>query len=188
MITVKKKKVYVLMISKYFPAYHVRAGEKTHFMSKILLNFDKVVMQDEYGNQFPSSNDSHDSKYAAAIVREMGFEPKLHTVRNSYALWAARAEKINRGEAVLSLRQWSGKPYRSKQEEFLRLEKICVQKIRVLRITMQGLVTIQTVVESKMIGINVIANNDGLSVDDFCKWFNKGVNGCIIHFTDFKYL
>lgn len=192
-----KKKVYVLVISKYFPAYHPKAGEETHFMSKILLNFDKVVMQDEYGNQFPS-NDSHDSKCAAAIVREMGFEPKLHTIRNSYALWAARAEKINRGEAVLSLRQWSGKPYRSKQEEFLRLEKIKVQQIRILKVPLivvpYGTHPIFGKVENCFpFDLDELAKNDGLSTDDFRAWFQMDrkmfqFDGCIIHFTEnFKY-
>lgn len=41
---------------------------------------------------------------------------KIHTIRANYPLWRQRFESIKDGEACLSLRQWLGKPYASKQE------------------------------------------------------------------------
>lgn len=170
-----KKKVYVLMVAKSFPVYHPRAGDETGFKEKIMNLIGWVSMPPK------------------AWMRPITmYIEKKHTIRANHDLWASRAEKINRGEAVLSLRQWTGSPYNSrrdgsKQKEFLRLEKIGIQKIRVLRTTTQDTTTVHTVVEGKMVGIDVVAKYDGLSVDDFCQWFRRGVNGCVIHFTDFKY-
>lgn len=36
---------------------------------------------------------------------------KRHTIRANYEFWAKRFEKIAAGEAVLSIREWVGKPY-----------------------------------------------------------------------------
>lgn len=54
--------------------------------------------------------------------QETGFEKKfrnqkIHTIRDKYALWKERFEKIEAGEACLSVRKWEGEPYKSKQIE-----------------------------------------------------------------------
>ena len=57
---------------------------------------------------------------------------KIHTIRANYELWAKRAEKINKGEAVLSVRYWTGKPYNSKQREVFvlnEMEDLTLQEI-----------------------------------------------------------
>lgn len=54
---------------------------------------------------------------------------KKHTCRSNYMFWKKRIDKVNSGEAVLSLRQWSGKPYNSKQKEIMRLTKAGIQQI-----------------------------------------------------------
>lgn len=176
------------MISRVFPATHPRRGEETHFMSKILLNFDQVVVQDGE-DQFPSKP-GYTSKYAAAIVKDMGFEPKITTIRENYDLWSRRAEKINRGEAVLSLRQWSGSPYRSKQVEFMRLEKIGVQKVSIQRIPIESGAKqkfMSIVAGGITVPMPIVAKNDGLREEDFWNWFKKDMEGVVIHFSDFKY-
>lgn len=168
------------MVAKHFPAGHPRAGEKPNFRAKILFG-KNCYWGEDAGNIITIEQLRMSGGYPEKMT------PKIHTIRSNYNLWAKRAEKINSGEAVLSLRQWTGKPYRSKQEEFLRLEKVGVQKVRVIRMTMHGHFSIHTIVEGKMVGIDVVAKNDGLSVNDFCNWFTNGVNGVVIHFTDFKY-
>ncbi len=40
---------------------------------------------------------------------------KIHTIRRNYDLWKVNAEKMERGNFYLSVRQWSGRPYNSKQ-------------------------------------------------------------------------
>jgi hypothetical protein len=197
-----KKKVYVLMVAKYFPAGHPRAGEETYFKQKIMLNVKEPDV--------PYDIEVHSKKqkfildttaYKNQLAFDNGWSIKKHTIRTNYDLWARRAEKINHGEAVLSLRQWSGKPYRSKQEEFLRLEKISVQMIA---LNNRGIIIHENNnfvkwKEYAWSDLPVLITNDGFGRwIDFFRWFNPGFkdprierllnfSGCIIHFTDFKY-
>lgn len=46
---------------------------------------------------------------------------KLHTIRANWPLWESRINDVRNGNAELSVRQWTGKPYRSKQVEIARL-------------------------------------------------------------------
>ena len=48
---------------------------------------------------------------------------KLHTFREDYAKWRKRFDKIERGEACLSVRVWAGVPYRSDQRVICNLGK-----------------------------------------------------------------
>ncbi len=112
---------------------------------------------------------------------------KPHTMRGNYEYWKGIADKVNAGAGVLSLRQWVDIPYNSKQEEFLAVHKMNVQKIDV---KLYG-----NIVTIKINGISqtatqeaLIIKNDGLSHADFLSWF-KGdlINGALIWFSDSKY-
>lgn len=46
---------------------------------------------------------------------------KIHTIRANFPLWEKRIKEVQEGRAVLSIRQWTGEPYRSKQVEIVRL-------------------------------------------------------------------
>jgi len=108
---------------------------------------------------------------------------KIHTIRSNYDLWNKRAEKINKGEAVLSIRYWSGKPYNSHQIEICRLEKIGIQKLD----NPDNFVWAE--IDGKKCNWCDVAKNDGLSFDDFCEWFKVRQNKpmAVIQFTDFRY-
>jgi len=41
---------------------------------------------------------------------------KIHTCRDNFNYWAEKIASLKRTGGVLSVRQWSGKPYRSPQE------------------------------------------------------------------------
>jgi hypothetical protein len=182
-------KTYVLMVSRTFPAYHPRAGQLTYFNEQI----------------FSGCRMSAHAKFSECIIKSGMYHtatPKIHTIRSNYTLWAHRAEEINAGRAVLSLRQWTGSPYNyardgSKQEEFMQLTKIHVQKVIVNiekevyngKFGKSSITSWGVYVDDKSISEKMIAKNDGLAVDDFCQWFNKGLNeGALIHFnSEFKY-
>jgi hypothetical protein len=108
---------------------------------------------------------------------------KIHTIRSNYELWVKRAKEINEGKAILSIRYWSGMPYRSKQVEFVELREIGIEKLE------HPDNFVFATVEGKPIDWGVIAKNDGLSFDDFCEWFKVRQKEpmAIIHFTNFKY-
>ena len=157
-------KTYVLLISQYFPATHPRKGEPTSFPAKILKGL---------GDNF-------------YYLQPM----KIHTIRANYDLWKKRIDEINAGEAVLSLRYWTGKPYKSKQKDFATICKggIGVQKLGFS----SGKIHYPFIAADKASSLDVelIAHNDGLSLSDFEAWF-KGYDlskaMAIIHFTDFRY-
>lgn len=112
---------------------------------------------------------------------------KIHTIRANYELWKKRFEKIDKGEACLSIRVWEGKPYTSKQQEIFRYDKthgIGLEKLE------DPENFIWAKVGNKKINWEDIGKNDGLEFRDFCDWFkNYDLSQplAIIHFTDFRY-
>lgn len=104
---------------------------------------------------------------------------KIHTIRRNLPLWQKRFEQINKGEACLSIRQWTGKPYASKQVELKRLTKedgIGLQKYDWYSFYPASSAT--------------LAHNDGLNLRDWQLWFQdvqEGTPLAIIHFTKFRY-
>ena len=123
-----------------------------------------------------------------------GFEAKLkagikkHTIRaNKGGVWDKRVDDIQAGKKVLCVREWTGKPYHSEQREFARFEKIGIQHVEIFRSTFP----VQCKVDGKLVAVEELAANDGLSYDQFIDWFfGDGADhfeGVILHFTDFRY-
>lgn len=109
---------------------------------------------------------------------------KIHTIRANYDYWKPIIDKVNAGEGVLSVRKWSGEPYRSKQVEITQFEEAGIQRIETFT---DGRVIIDGKGSFKF---DPIAKNDGLIPNDFLDWFEphkKDFEGALIHFTDFKY-
>lgn len=116
-------------------------------------------------------------------------EIKWHTIRANYAFWESRIAAVNQGEAVLSVRIWSGKPRRSPQREFLRLEKVGLQKLAKRSDSANVSYYIVSGNGLGFISTATLARKDGLSLDDFEAWFRDYPDGdmALIHFTDFWY-
>lgn len=115
---------------------------------------------------------------------------KIHTIRGNYKFWRKRFDKIESGEACLSIRYWSGRPYHSETIEFLRLTRedgIGIQKVE---INTRG--TGCRIDDGVWIfdrGVT-LARNDGLGFRDFKEWFKNydlSQPMAIIHFTVFRY-
>ena len=156
-------KTYVITLSRHFLANHKRAGEETHFKEKFLLGQGLT---------------DYDTPSMA----------KIHTIRANYSLWEKRIKEVREGRAVLSIRQWTGKPYRSKQVKIATLTAengVGVQKLEFYNNTL-GLCHIGIVYQRKY----ELAHYDGLSFEDWEEWF-KGYDlskpMAIIHFTKFRY-
>jgi hypothetical protein len=149
------------MLSQVFPVTHVRSGEPTGFKDKFLSAINKV-----------------DGEWC-----------KLHTIRANYELWKKRFEKIEKGEACLSIRQWTGKPYRSKQVEIACLTR--EDGIGIQKMTVAGCATIHPMfADGTAVCSKELAYNDGLSSLDWNNWFsryNLTEPLAIIHFTSFRY-
>ena len=111
-------------------------------------------------------------------------EIKKHTIRKNYPLWKSRVDEINAGRAVLSVRYWSGLPYRSRQFECLEFSRVGIQKIQYERDSF----FIDDL--DSPLKIEDLAKNDGLSLEDFRDWFKPMPTEpmAILHFTDdFRY-
>lgn len=119
--------------------------------------------------------------------------PKLHTIRANYPLWEKRIKEVQAGRAVLSIRQWTGKPYRSKQVEIARLtadDSVSIQKLSFDK-DKDGVPSLKYFnINGKYIDREILANNDGLSKEDWQEWFRSydlSKPMVIIHFTKFRY-
>ena len=167
-------KTYVLTLSKTFPAKHPRKGEPTFFKDKI---HAAITHNDEYWN-------------------------KLHTIRSNYELWSKRFEQIESGNAVLSIRCWTGKPYHSKQMEICKLtneDGIGLQRLQFIPLN-NDLGNFITSIDFRCHrmpeALNLaheLASNDGLTFADWKEWifgsikYNISKPLAIIHFTKFRY-
>ena len=159
-------KKYVITLSKVFPTTHPKAGIPTGFEHKL---------------------------HAAINGWSDHAHLKLHTIRANYPLWAKRFEQIERGEAYLSVRQWSGKPYASKQVEIARLTKedgIGLQEL--IHKKENRLSPARYTIEDCEIDTRMLAENDGLTLADWEAWFSNPKYDlsepmAIIHFTNFRY-
>lgn len=115
---------------------------------------------------------------------------KIHTIRGNYNYWSNIINQVNAGLGILSVREWSGKPYKSKQVEICQFKKLGKQ---IIEINQWGNFMIDC--KLSMIDITNIAHNDGLLPNDFLDWFNvkdiiklkSSFRGIIIHFTKQKY-
>ena len=159
-------KTFVITLSKTFPSFHKRKGEQTNFKETFLAGQKK--------------SDFSKTSYVF---------PKLHTIRANYELWAKRFEEIEKGNAQLSIRQWSGTPYRSEQIEIARLTRKDGIGIQQLSFSF-GEISKMRIQNATEPSLETLAKNDGLSLQDWFEWF-KGYDlynsMAIIHFTKYRY-
>ena len=165
-------KTFVLTVSKTFPKKHKRSGEETNFIDKIRFALGGWnLSKGENGK-------------------------KIHTIRSNFELWSKRIEQIQKGEAILSIRYWSGKPYNSKQIEICQLDKdsgVGIQGVTfdicdwsIAHIYTKGEIDTKLLFPSYV----KLSKNDGLSVEDFKEWFKNydlSKMMAIIHFTGIRY-
>ncbi len=173
----KKLKVYIITLAKTFQRPHPRTGEPTNFRERVL---------NGVGHQY--KND-----------RGLIFLAKHHTGRENYDLWKKRCDEVNAGNAILSVRQWKGMPYRTGQIPIgLELTKVTIQKmdIRIFHGTSvnEGVFKFAEIfIDGLMLSSadrNRLIQSDGFDdPKDFMDWFGwKDWSGALIHFDEhFKY-
>ena len=161
-----KIKTYVITLSAVFPKSHTKDGRNTFFKEAIT-------------NGIEGDHEKYEYQHF-----------KIHTVRNNYELWKRRIDEVNAGKAIISIRQWTGKPYRSKQTEIMQLNKVGIEKLRSMDDNFAYSVSDKGNVLP--IPLDLLSINDGLELSDFKEWFKgseptPGNPMAIIHFTDFRY-
>lgn len=156
-------KTFVITLSKTFPRTHIHSGRETNFAHLL-------------GNGLNLTEDG------LKICRH-----KIHTVRTNLPLWEKRISEIQSGQAVLSIREWTGRPYGSPQKELARLtgsDGVGVQALKLKDLFSS------TVIDGEKVDLPDLAAHDGLSFSDWYDWFRKvdlRQPMAIIHFTKFRY-
>lgn len=165
-------KTFVITLSSVFPTTHPRKGKGTAFAP----SFRNGQTCRKCKENTP-----------ALCMGECFSVRKIHTIRANYPLWKKRIAQIQNGEAILSIRQWTGKPYRSKQVEIARLtaeDGVGIQELKLTDLSKP------TTISGGRVELPTLAKNDGLSFGDWFNWF-RGYDLskplAIIHFTKFRY-
>ena len=154
---------FVITLSRTFPKTHIHSWRETYFANLL-------------------SNGLNPPEDGLKICRH-----KIHTVRTNLPLWEKRISEIQSGNAVLSIREWTGKPYGSPQKELARLTGSDGVGIQVLKL--ENLLD-PTVIDGEKVELADLAAHDGLSFSDWYDWFRKAdltQPMAIIHFTNFRY-
>lgn len=119
---------------------------------------------------------------------------KIHTIRANYEYWKNVVDQVNAGKAYISRRYWTGLPYKSKQKEHSRIYKAGIEKIH-LHNKNKEYIKWQVNNQSTYCKLHMLAQNDGLSYQDFLGWFfpyksltPQAFTGAIIHYTPYRYL
>lgn len=165
-------KTYVITLSQVFPTGHNRAGEPTKFRAAF---------------QSGQTCSKCKKRNTTMCTGECFSGLKIHTIRANYPLWLKRITEVQQGKAVLSVRQWTGKPYRSPQEEIAMLtneDGLEVQELKMIDLFRP------TTINRNRVELPDLAANDGLSFNDWYDWFKSydlKQPMAIIHFTKFRY-
>ena len=110
---------------------------------------------------------------------------KHHTLRANYERWKNKIDQVNRGEAVLSVREWQGVPYHSKQNYLFYYNE--TDNLDVSKVTKDedGFL----INDSIRVTEEELAKNDGLSLEDFREWFKiiPSEPMAMIHLDSFRY-
>ncbi len=121
---------------------------------------------------------------------------KIHTIRANYDRWKHNLDKVIDGGFRLSIREWSGRSYNSRQNEIMSVSggQVGYQRISMTYDPMSD--ELKVVIDGRRLtDIERLANNDGLSLEDF-KQFLFGATkstekqlfqGIIIHLTEYRY-
>lgn len=128
------------------------------------------------------------------FARKVKTGAKRHTVRANFDYWRERIERLQQRGGVLSLRQWSGKPYEKGSTQELIMD-VPASMVEVQRLVMSreqdtesevlvdgsdGVFAKATdteyryfaEVEGHHVPVETLAKNDGLTLEDFKAWFN----------------
>jgi hypothetical protein len=184
-------KTLVVLLSKTFFPQHPKAGQPTNFADKIQYTILGKGQREICGECREKGYD-FDCKTCTGASEGT---PKNHTCRRNYEYWKAKIDKLKAAGGVLSVREWIGKPYKQPGQNVIidiPAEDAGVQKLTLWQYDEKIMFA---TVDEKEIPLKAIANNDGLSVEDFIAWFapvfekekTDILDFAIIHFTKFRY-
>lgn len=110
---------------------------------------------------------------------------KVHTIRPNYEKWKEKIEEVKSGKAELVLKQWEGRPYHSTPNKLFIFDAKDDVDVSKLTKTADGFFVNDTI----KVEPEILAKNDGLSLQDFEDWFKVFPTEpmAILHFNSFRY-
>ena len=110
---------------------------------------------------------------------------KVHTIRPNYEKWKEKIEEVKSGKAELVLKQWEGRPYHSTPNKLSIYDDKDDVDVSKLTKTADGFFVNDTI----KVEPEILAKNDGLSLQDFEDWFKVFPTEpmAILHFNSFRY-
>jgi hypothetical protein len=158
--------------SRTFPAYHRKKTEQTFFVERILNQLKIPYRSDWYFYELVKLNPTVDERLLVAFYESLEwkfYDTKSHTIREKHHFKAGD---------VLIPKVWSSKPYWSKPIQFA--PEINIPKVWNLEVKDQKFY--KDTNEFKVDNIDLLAQNDGLLLEDFLEWFKypKPFDGQII--------
>jgi hypothetical protein len=163
----------VITFSRVFPAYHPKAGQPTYFVEQIWNSFNVKAGGEEFIAPFDHGVQELNSKLPHATV--CGFLNELqmrviYTLKKYHTIRGGNRWKVG---DKFSPRVWSGKPYQSKQ--IIIAHDIEIKKVWDIEIW-RGSRNLSVAINIEGINYMVpwvdVAENDGLTIEDFESWFN----------------
>lgn len=165
----------VITVSRTFPAYHPKAGQPTYFVEKILnaMGMNKPFNSSDFQRHLVALNTKniakgtldwyHDIAPFCGSLNMSETKQKIHTIR--------AGNRWKQGEKA-SLRVWSGSPYRSPQIVIAPdVELVEVYDFEIAKNPFPIGPDVYHGVNSLYFELDQIAQNDGLSMEDFLAWF-----------------
>ena len=110
---------------------------------------------------------------------------KNHTIRPNYEKWKEKIEEVKSGKAELVLKQWEGRPNHSTPNKLFIFDEKDDVEVSKLTKTADGFF----VNDAIKVEPEILAKNDGLSLQDFEDWFKVFPTEpmALIHFNSFRY-
>lgn len=163
----------VRTFNRYFPKGHPKEGQPTFFVEKIWKNY-----HDKHNGDVRDLlwyNEQYDNLFGVEAIKNVHqYNAKKHTIR--------QGKHFKDGD-FFSPRIWTGKPYASKQIEIMPITEIIRVydfKIEVDKDYICVLIDNYPFYEenanmvTQVEALEMLAQNDGLSLQDFKDWFKWG--------------
>lgn len=157
--------------SRHFPAYHPNKGEETNFVEKIHChNFLEETVKEKLSevtlNNFIDETKAYYQYFGGLRMNYIAtYPPKLHTIR--------QGKKFKVGDYIKPM-VWAGRPYHKTPEGLWKIQfcdPLLIIKVYDFECTKSAYLLDGK--ELNKVQLEEIANNDGLSLEQFECWFNK---------------
>lgn len=171
----------VRTLSQRFPKGHIRQGEPTYFVEKVLNSLNGIGINMSWAHLLDiNSKNVQDGKISESDLWEFWNkvtfnrhlpkninEQKHHTIRAN----SKKGQKHFETGEEIQLAVWSGKPYASPQIKICPPLKVKCYDFEVFHNTMPQGIEWPLLVDGYDTDIEQVSKNDGLTVEDFKSWF-----------------